>query len=754
MTWRILHDLPRRLPSLHPGRPDPYLVWAELTHWEGLFGRAGAAGGSGHPIPLIVELEQDDMPAFRAAFDRLGSPKLLPRVYAHGRFAAVWLPRRLLPDFVRRRGPTGKYIKRFDLCAPQVDDREARPVRAPQTATAASETHAWPLRKERPRLRGDMLIGVIDDGCPFAHARLRATVGRATSTRIAAHWDQRHDGLFARQAPGAMPARMGYGVESVRAGRNGLDAWMHRYRSGVDGVDEAACYEEAHHHDMRARYSHGAHVLDLLVGPTGLRNCVPADADTPPTWAPAGDAAAGAAQTDVAFVQFPRTALQDSSGAWLESHVLDALNYLVTCAGSRTRVVSICLSYGCSVGPHDGKSIIEAAVADLLARTNTGSTKLEVVIAAGNSFDDRSHAVLSQRQFSANGKATLTWRVLPGSENCNFMQVWLPASLSGRDVALSFETPNGEAVDLLPDTAATWPNARDPQATAVFLNTPSRGEGRAMALFVVDATNTESCIREPAPHGDWKLTLTLASGVTLGNQQEIHAFIARNDRDLGALLRGRQSYFADAADDPLAFLHRCADDPGRIGDPIEDDTARAPDNLARRGTLNGIATGIDVIVAAGYEKLNQVHAPYSSAGLHVESPSGPHVRGPDYAMMTDESPALRGVRAAGNTSGATFRLVGTSTAAPQLTRARVAAHAGGPVPGGVTPGPAHPTPNEPADLWGRGLLHPVNAAMPARSAPAPGALQSTSARRRASASRSGASATGPHGGKRRARPVP
>ena len=37
-------------------------------------------------------------------------------------------------------------------------------------------------------------------------------------------------------------------------------------------------------------------------------------------------------------------------------------------------------------------------------------------------------------------------------------------------------------------------------------------------------------------------------------------------------------------------------------------------------------------------------------------------------MFCDESYALEGVRAGGNRSGTTFRLIGTSAAAPQLAR--------------------------------------------------------------------------------------
>jgi hypothetical protein len=98
--------------------------------------------------------------------------------------------------------------------------------------------------------------------------------------------------------------------------------------------------------------------------------------------------------------------------------------------------------------------------------------------------------------------------------------------------------------------------------------------------------------------------------------------------------------------------------------------------ISGMGTLNGIATAIDlnappqgqrVHVAGGDILANARKAPYASAG-----PARGHPRplriGPDFAMFCDESYALQGVRAGGSRSGAVFRLIGTSAAAPQLAR--------------------------------------------------------------------------------------
>jgi hypothetical protein len=98
--------------------------------------------------------------------------------------------------------------------------------------------------------------------------------------------------------------------------------------------------------------------------------------------------------------------------------------------------------------------------------------------------------------------------------------------------------------------------------------------------------------------------------------------------------------------------------------------------LGYPGTLNGIATAIDpsaspqgqrVHVAGGDMLANARKAPYASAGPARGHPALLRI-GPDFALFCDESYALQGVRAGGTRSGAVFRLIGTSAAAPQLAR--------------------------------------------------------------------------------------
>jgi hypothetical protein len=102
---------------------------------------------------------------------------------------------------------------------------------------------------------------------------------------------------------------------------------------------------------------------------------------------------------------------------------------------------------------------------------------------------------------------------------------------------------------------------------------------------------------------------------------------------------------------------------------VDGEFDNAGSRISRLGTLNGIATGYDtpVHVAGGYILLDGRKSTYSSAGPSRNYPTSLRL-GPDDVLPCDESYALQGMLAGGTRSGSVFRLIGTSTAAPQLAR--------------------------------------------------------------------------------------
>jgi len=188
-------------------------------------------------------------------------------------------------------------------------------------------------------------------------------------------------------------------------------------------------------------------------------------------------------------------------------------------------------------------------------------------------------------------------------------------------------------------------------AAAFQVSSPITQGTDTLWLLAVQAT------QDTAEHGDWRITI---SGIPQG--AEIHAYAARSDPNIGVRTGAKRSYFVDdawrlarSAEADLTYVDGAFDDAGSL--------------IHRDGTLNGIATAGDsnVHVAGGYILANGRRAAYSSAG-----PARPGLltlrAGPDFLLPTDGTFAIKGLRAGGNRTGSVFRLIGTSTASPQLAR--------------------------------------------------------------------------------------
>jgi hypothetical protein len=658
--------------------PDPYLVWAELTDWLDLGGRALTA-------PLIVELKEGDAEKFdvklqQALGDNVHRVALPYRGRKAKRFT-LRLPLKELKVLAHDTSLT-KDLARFDLCA-AVDPR----------AVAA------PLpRIDALSLQSKVLLGVIDVGFPFAHPMLRHTDPQgAAASRVARWWSMDSSGPFSDGATtvGRLPASMGYGYEIARTGPNGTEKWLNG--AAVKLLDESTLYEMAAYRRLRRRATHGAHVLDLLVGAVPLRSRIPLLADRlrtdpngVPTWARLGDPASDPAATDLVLVEWPAAAIADSSGGWLGAHVLDAITW-ITEVGQRADRRIVTLSYGATVGPHDGSSILESALADQLR----ADKELDIVVAAGNSFSSRLHARLDHQN------PTLAWRVPPDAKAPAFLQAWCRGAGS-RKASVEVVAPGGSKVNLSAgQTCSLRLPGGQPAAVVSFFGTHSRGKDPMLLLAVSPTAQPDGgyggAPRALAPAGDWTLTLKSALNTVC-----VDVYVARNDRDLGAPALGRASWIADDADEPSRHLRSCRDDAGMRSDEIDGSAARAAAVLRRRGTTNGVATLSHkrLHVASGYQLRMSDHTGYSASG---NAGAGGVTRGPSATMVTDETAAVRGVRAAGVRGASVVRLVGTSAAAPQLARAIAERH------GRKNPGvpranpPSTPgSPHHPEDLFGPG----------------------------------------------------
>jgi hypothetical protein len=545
---------------------------------------------------------------------------------------------------MRTNPALGAMIERVEL---------ALPVTSTRSAPAAGAATPTP-RALSAQPGGRTVLGVIDDGCAIAHRSLRGPVAR--QTRVAWLWDQ-NEVTPAFTTAGTVPADLGYGQEYPN---HVLEDWMN-----------AA--------------THGG-VLDIATGPVrpaARLDPVPRSAAAPsPPPAP-----------HVIFVPLPQAALGAPSGGWLAAHVTDGVRYIPDRTPTDTTHIVVNLSYGSRVGPHDGTSTLEAALLEMLDKNPT----LEIVLPAGNFFADRAHAVLEVPGGPAT--ARIETFVPPGSELPVFVELWLPHDAAPVSAGITPPSAPTQASGYIgPGTAQVWPATAQPACTVVYPSHSTLAAQSNCILLVFAPTAPRNGGRTPAPAGRRTIELQ-ADAATV-----VHGYIARSDADFGMPRRGGRPLFVpDANYDPQRHLRRAKDDlDARMPGP--------PSNVKRRGTLARAAVHTPdggqagrLHLVGGYvartlgplpTKL-EVPAPYSSAGPARAAAAMTARPGPDLSLPSDRGPMQRGLRVGGTRSVSTVTLVGTSSAAPQLSRLRIEAGSTNPASASSDPG-----------RFGRGRLDP------------------------------------------------
>ena len=355
------------------------------------------------------------------------------------------------------------------------------------------------------------------------------------------------------------------------------------------------------------------------------------------------------------FVQLPRDTWADPAGNALVGCILDGLRYALSCAGPGTKTVVANISCALYTGPHNGSSIFDKAIEELVSKQK--HHELRVYMPSGNSFQASWHAAAD---LDSDAKGVVKLRVSPGSEAPTFVQVWSTFESHAPDIAVAAPAlPMSE-----PIVAGEGRVLRSDEGNVVAcaINTLSRARGdhvasdgwrRSLVLLAIEPTRTLERPGCNAPSGVWTIEIRAAETTA------VRVYAARNESELGEPLRGRPSRLLDPSYNPERYLRDLSDDDTPISQRI---TALDPPTVIgvrRRGTISGVATGPGVVAVAGY-RLRPVRVPadYSSAG----EPD------PTAAAASEESPALCGIPGAGTRSGCVVRLCGTSFASPQRAR--------------------------------------------------------------------------------------
>jgi len=592
---------------------DPYFEWGRRTGF-----RYFSGGAAPQDFPVIMELA---IPADKFASGDWERPPpkdwrrliQVPSTYRNpppGLEAASFCTASVRQDFFDRlpREPA--------LNATILNVELALRVEPGVEVMRALAPTVWPA--------GAVVTGVIDDGLGFAHERLRL----GAEPRMEFLWNQ--DG------PTRPPIGFAYGLE-LQKQDTALAPGMKKQMAdntfaGLVDEDEVyrktrhLQYERLGHKPLAARASHGTHVMDVACG---------------------FDPATVSDKRPLIGVQLPVKTTADTSGGSLAHYVLDGMRYILRRTTKVPTVVNV--SYALIAGPHDGSSVLERSIDQLIALREAAGLPFAVVLPAGNHFLSRCHA----RFKTSSAGRRMRWRVMPDDPTPSFLELWLPKTPAGAKVRIRVRTPTGDVSPWITQGGVwTWQPAAQVLCEVVYHVAPAPGISRNMILIAIAPTTSDDAT-ELAPSGTWEIEVR-RNGVA----SVVDAWIQRDDTAFGYPTRGRQSRFEDEK-------YERFDEPGR---ELEVDNPQS--YVKRDGTINPIATGRRTVVIGGIH-YQDWRAAKNSAGGSVIRPPGrgaPNTDGPDAMTISDGSPAHYGILAAGSRSGSTVAMSGTSVAAPQIAR--------------------------------------------------------------------------------------
>ena len=617
---------------------DPYLIWAEADGFDGYRTPDDKQKAIGklpkipNRLPLLIELRPGcTIEQLRRASDERWLH--IPPVYGSDatssalRYCTAKAKKKFFAEF-RPGRPLYDIVARFELGLPAGHHATEPP---PKKAAGHAPAKAGKLTGK--------VLGLIDGGLAFVNERFL----RNGKARTQYFWRQDLEGV------GTVPAELGYGHELTA---REIDQCMKSNRhNGM--VDESAVYASFKLPDLRRSVNHGTHVMDIACGPrtvTAQIAGVPPDQDAPPSWAAAGD---DASRADLVAVQLDWSTTMDTSGGSMNVQILDALMYILSRCDASARI-AVNISWGTLAGPHDGSSVLEAAMEQLIdLRHGT----LQIAVPAGNSYQSRCHA---NDAVTKARPAALTWCVQADDYTQTFLELWMAPKKRGNLKRMRIRvTPPGCAA--LPwkkaGESGMWTDGTGrPVCALIFPEAVATGTTGTCALLALAPTASFDAEAVLAPSGPWQVELRNDSEVPV----VFDGYIERDDIPIGIAGKGgRQSYFTDGLYDTSGNPGSFVDHPGN------------PTRIRRSGNFNSISTGSLTVSVGGLRLTDDSWALYSPQRPDPDAgrPSRPKVvKMPDARAFSDQSAADPGLPAAGTRSGGIVTLVGTSDATPQVLR--------------------------------------------------------------------------------------
>ncbi len=462
-----------------------------------------------------------------------------------------------------------------------------------------------------------VVIGIIDDGCPFAHQDFLVNAGTAAApvyrARTARIWDQATD-WTANAATKGWKQGPNYGREITAAEiEKAINAPVNPVKPHIapqGWVEEDTVYDYLQYPMGSAGKpaSHGARVMGIAAGNGRAAMARPGIAP----------------EAEVIFVQVPPMLLDVVPGQ-LSHHILDGLSYIFGHAKAARKPAVVNISLGGNTHAHDGTSPWEYAMDQLLVEADRS-----IVVSAGNGFEADCHV---SGTVPANKTVSQDWWIKAEDPTPNDLELWYDNT---RQIEVSLVAPEGTTLG--PYKIGTSQPIVRGGTTIGYIDHNVNLNGDCCALIWMFETGAPlpglppppTTGAGPAPAGKWILKIRNTGGRPIN----YHAWIQRDD--VGAPGgRRQQSRFDPEAADP-------------------------------RHTICDLASGRLTISVGAHNAATQEIGRYSAAGPTRPVGAAAGRDKPDVLAPGEAAPNGRGVLATASARAQPTRIGGTSASAPHV----------------------------------------------------------------------------------------
>ncbi|MBY3095655.1 S8 family peptidase [Rhizobium laguerreae] len=332
-----------------------------------------------------------------------------------------------------------------------------------------------------------VVVGIIDWGCDFTHPDFRRPDG---TSRFLSIWHQGASAATGQAPPSGFSGGVEFSGEAIS--------------SALGQADPFAALQ----YPSPEFSSHGTHVVGIACG-NGR-----------------GDPASGvmgvAPDADIIFVH-PANDTDILGGLGDSTNLVEALLYIFRRADELGRPAVINLSMGTNSGPHDGTSLVERWIDQLLDRPGRA-----IVLALGNEHHERFNRTHSEGIIRTGETTTLYWRTLPTDRSPNEMEIWYDAQ---DRFSLAIELPGGQMLGPIgPGTEGALlpvPGSQTRVYVSSQLHSPMNGDN---VIHIIVVAPDDSALTIDT--GVWRVHLT-AERAVVGTYD---AWIERDGLQFGSII--------------------------------------------------------------------------------------------------------------------------------------------------------------------------------------------------------------------------